>query len=387
MKKIFPKEIIENTVQAHEFTHRTKSKVIYGVMLVGTMIAIVALPFIKVKIYTSARGIIKPDKERVAIQVMYSGKVAYLNMVNNQKISKGDTLLVIDSKTITDKINLVDYQIEKQESYLNDLNYLTQAKTIQFSKVSSPKYQQEILQYKEKLNELSTRLEKVQVDFKRNKILLKKGVISKVEFENTKFDYNLAKNSIYQYKKQQINQWQAQLSKLESTIEETTNSKNQLKEDKKKYVVIAPVSGYILGVKGIEKGSVVSMGTKLAEISPNSNLLVECYLPPRDIGMLKLNNHVNFQIDAFNYNQWGFATGKTIEIGNDIEFVDNQPIFKVRCELENKFLELKNGHKGSLIKGLTLNARFELAERTLFDLLYDKVDDWMNPSANGIAKN
>ena len=387
MKKIFPKEIIENTVQAHEFSHRTTSKIIYAIILIGIVSVLVALPFIKVKIYTSARGIIKPDKERVALHIMYSGKVSYLNMANNQKVEKGDTLLIVNNKSVNDKMNLVDFQIKKQKQYLEDLKYLIASKTIRFNKVNTPKYQQEVIHYKEKLNELITRLDKITVDFRRNEILLKKGVISKVEFETIKFDYDLAKNSLYQYKKQQINQWQTSLSELESSLEESKNSKLQLKEDKKKYVLVAPISGYILGVKGIEIGSIVSLGTTLAEISPNSNLLVECYLPPSDIGLLQLNNHVNFQIDAYNYNQWGLATGKTTEIGNDIEFIDNQPIFKVRCKLENKFLALKNGHKGSLIKGLTLNARFELAERTLFDLLYDKVDDWMNPSVNQIAKN
>lgn len=387
MNKIFPKEIIENTVQTHEFTHRTKSKVIYAILLVGVVSALIALPFVKVKIYTSARGIIKPDRERVSLSSMYSGKVVYLNMDNNQKVKKGDTLLIINNKTIDDKIKLVEYQAEKQNSYLKDLNYLTKVKRLQFSKIHSPKYQQDVLQYKEKLNELATRLEKVKVDFNRNKKLFKKGVISKVEFETTKFDYDLAVNSMYQYKKQQINRWQTSLSELENRTEELKNNKFQLEEDKKKYVVTAPISGVLLGVKGIENGSVVTTGIALAEISPNTNLLVECYLPPADVGLLKLNNNVNFQIDAFNYNQWGLATGNTIEIGNDIEFINNQPIFKVRCNLENKFLQLKNGHKGSLIKGLTLNARFELAERTLFDLLYDKVDDWMNPSMNEIAKN
>ena len=29
---------------------------------------------------------------------------------------------------------------------------------------------------------------------------------------------------------------------------------------------------------------------------------------------------------------------------------------------------------------MLVNARFELTERTLFDLLYDKMDDWVNPS-------
>jgi HlyD family secretion protein len=29
---------------------------------------------------------------------------------------------------------------------------------------------------------------------------------------------------------------------------------------------------------------------------------------------------------------------------------------------------------------MTLQARFMVAERTLWQLLYDKVDDWMNPN-------
>jgi HlyD family secretion protein len=30
---------------------------------------------------------------------------------------------------------------------------------------------------------------------------------------------------------------------------------------------------------------------------------------------------------------------------------------------------------------MTLRARFIVAERSLWQLLYDKVDDWMNPAA------
>jgi len=29
---------------------------------------------------------------------------------------------------------------------------------------------------------------------------------------------------------------------------------------------------------------------------------------------------------------------------------------------------------------MTFNARFKLTERTLFELLYDKIDNWLNPS-------
>jgi len=41
---------------------------------------------------------------------------------------------------------------------------------------------------------------------------------------------------------------------------------------------------------------------------------------------------------------------------------------------------LKNGYEGKLKKGVTLQARFVVTERSLWQLLYDKVDDWVNPN-------
>jgi HlyD family secretion protein len=87
-----------------------------------------------------------------------------------------------------------------------------------------------------------------------------------------------------------------------------------------------------------------------------------------------------FQVNAFNYNQWGLANGKVIDISNDIHFIDEKPMFKVKCKLDYNYLQLKNGYKGYLKKGMTLQARFQITERTLWQLLYDKVDDWMNPN-------
>lgn len=74
--------------------------------------------------------------------------------------------------------------------------------------------------------------------------------------------------------------------------------------------------------------------------------------------------------------------GEILEIGNDIEIIDDNPMFKVLCKANSSYLQLKNGFKGQLKKGMTLNARFELVERSLFQLLYDKIDDWINPSLN-----
>jgi HlyD family secretion protein len=89
---------------------------------------------------------------------------------------------------------------------------------------------------------------------------------------------------------------------------------------------------------------------------------------------------VRFQVNAFNYNQWGLAYGKITALPNDIQIVDGKPVFKVKCSLDLEYLELKNGYKGYLKKGMTLQAHFIVTQRTLWQLLYDKIDDWMNPN-------
>ncbi len=67
MKQIFPNEIIDSTVEVHQFKHGKKSQMIYGIILVSIITIICLLPF-----YTAARSIIKPDKERLFVTV--SGK-------------------------------------------------------------------------------------------------------------------------------------------------------------------------------------------------------------------------------------------------------------------------------------------------------------------------
>ena len=155
--------------------------------------------------------------------------------------------------------------------------------------------------------------------------------------------------------------------------------------NKNHYIITASIEGTLLNVVGIDVGSLISAGIRLAEISPNGNLIAECYVSPFDIGLINPNNSIKFQIDAFNYNQWGFATGDIIEIGKDLELINESPTFKIRCKLHQNQLTLKNKVTGKLIKGMTFNARFKLTERTLFELLYDKIDDWLNPSGKSIG--
>lgn len=378
-QQIFPKEIIESTFEVHQFKHSNKSKIIYSIFLIALISVIVALPFIKVAIYNTSQGLIRPDKERILLQNSISGKVVYHNLKNNLKVTKGDTLLYMNNSAITQKIKNTNALLEEVFNFCKDLEMLLASRK-SVTKLITSKYQQQYSFYKQRINELNTRYKKINDDYKRNQKLFEKGVIAKVNLIESKLTYDLALNAINQFKKQQNSTWENELVDYQNQLKELKNNEAQLKENNNLSILKAPVSGTLINVKGIEKGSFIQGGLELAEISPKSDLIVECFISPIDIGLLKNKSTVNFQVSAFNYNQWGLASGKVLEIGNDIQMVNNTPMFRVLCSLNQEFLELKNGFRGQLKKGMLVNARFELTERALFDLLYDKVDDWVNPS-------
>ena len=384
-KQIFPKEIIENTVDVHQFKHTNKSKIIYGFILFALIVALISLPFISVTIYNTSQGLIRPDKERILLQSSHSGKVIFHQLKNNGQINKGDTLMMINNLAITQKINTTRSLFIETKKFIEDIKLLSNQKRIA-NKLNSLKYKHEYNFYQQKLSELNTRFQKIKEDYNRSQKLFEKGVIAKVALNNSKLEYDLSLNAINQYKKQQHSSWQAALVNHQNQLKELENNQVELEETNNLSIVKAPVSGTLLNVKGIEKGSFISIGIQLAEISPKSDLIVECYIDPIDIGLLKKEKKVNFQVSAFNYNQWGLASGKITAIGNDVQMINNTPMFKVLCSLDQNFLQLKNGFKGQLKKGMLVNARFEIIERSLFDLLYDKMDDWVNPSTQ-IAKN
>lgn len=89
--------------------------------------------------------------------------------------------------------------------------------------------------------------------------------------------------------------------------------------------------------------------------------------------MLRPGKDVRLQVSAFNYNQWGLLLGKVKKISNDIQVTNNQTVFEVKCALLSDHLSLKNGYQGKLKKGMTVQARFIVARRSLWQLLYDKV--------------
>lgn len=380
MSNIFPKEILEYTQEAHQFNHKVTSKVIYFIILFSVFFAFLATPFIYIDIYSSSSGVLKPEKERHQISSLFGGLVKEVRIHENQFVSESDTLVVIDPSIIIEKRNLYSQKLEDTKLFIHDLNYLINHASVVLDSLKHFNYQKSYLQFKEKIHELNTKLNKSRIDFERQSKLYEKDVIPKVEYQENKYSLDMISNELSYFKKQQIQYWQTDLTQYLTVEKELLSNITQVDKELENYTLRAPITGTIQNLIGIGVGSNLSAGNVVCEISPETEIIAECYVSPSDIGLLKPNNQVKFQITSYDYNQWGMATGKIKVIGKDLINVNDTPVFKVICSIDNKELKLKNGVKGQLKKGMTLQARFFVANRSVFDLFYDKIDDWFNPA-------
>ncbi|WP_017733186.1 HlyD family secretion protein [Nafulsella turpanensis] len=381
---LFPKEIIEFSTEQHFAENSTTSKVIYIAILAFIIGALVALPFIKVDVSVKSAGIIRPSLEVNKVAAPVSGNILSLSITNNEPVTEGQELFTISSPVVDEQLAYHQNRLNELAEMKADLGMLIIAiQNSSFTAIGSFQtaiYRQSFEQFKQQLNEANNRYTKVQRAFERDQQLYEAKVIAAVEFEDRKFELKQAASQLKSIAEEQAGRWQSDLLRYRLEAEDLEGKLRQLFKEKEKYIVKAPMSGTIQNFSGLYPGSFIAANQPIAEISPDTSLIVESYISPADIGLIYSGIPAKFQIDAFDYNQWGIVTGRIIDISNDIQVVENQPVFKIKCVLDKTFLQLKNGYKGKLKKGMTVKSRFIVTERSLFQLLYDNVDDWLNPA-------
>ncbi|MDE5420195.1 HlyD family efflux transporter periplasmic adaptor subunit [Labilibaculum sp. DW002] len=376
MKTIFPKEIIDHTTEAHFAKFNSNIKIIYLLVIVLLIAGVLALPVVNVPITQQGRGTIRSLNENNNVISAIYGQIAENRLHENLQVIKGDTLLILNAQKLDNELKSLGSRLDLNNEFRKDLEMLINSSS---KRLQTFLYQNELEEYNQNLIELDADIKQKKRDFDLNKTLYEKEVVAKVDFEKIEYELQQTHQNKDMYVKQKNLKWQTSLRDLVNENMDLETSIIQNNKEKQNYVITAPISGSITHFTGIQAGNFLAPGQTICQISPASGLIVECYLSPSDIGYIRKEMSVNFQMDAFNYNQWGLGNGRVIEISPDIFQIENNAYFKVRCSIDQKHLKLKNGYEGNLTKGMSLTARFQVTERTLFQLLYDNVDDWLNP--------
>jgi multidrug resistance efflux pump len=381
---LFPNtEKIQNTTIAYLPRFRKRSYFVYYTVLFIVVSGLVALPLVYCNIAISVQGITRPVTERTDVKSFIGGIIDTIYYHEGSSIKKGSTILRIKDRVTKGKRIYNDFEINQHRAFIQDLRLLTSGEPNEalLNHLTSPLYKEQLSHYLHLRTDQSANLSKATKELNTNTTLYNQKVITRKEFFDTQNTYDKTDANYKAFTVEQQTSWQQDLIKYGLELSQYKNEQDQVNTDASYYEVKAPVSGTLQDINNRYTGGLLQQNEAICSISPGGNLIGECYVSPKDIGLIKIGQTVHFQIDAFDYNYFGVLTGKALSIDNDFTVMNNTTVFKVRCVFDNTQLHLKNGYSAHLQKGLTFQARFIIGERTLWQLLWDKLDDWLNPSA------
>jgi len=382
--KVYPNFIIQNSIESylHKITSRSKS--IFWIIITVIIAILVLLPLIYVDVTVQTSGLIQAGIEKQPIISSLNGKIIHTNLKNDSKVLAGDTLLIIDTIPIKSSIRALEYSLKENMLFIRDLNNLIKldfSKRLNYKNYGgTPKYSMELDKFLKQISISKRNIEKFKKEYDRNTLLYKQKVISEVDFESSQFNLNNEQLQYNQLLSQQTSDWQSRLTGLKEEIQKTEADLNNSNAELSKHFIVSPLKGTIQQSNELQIGNNVYTNQSIAELSPDCELIAICFVKPEDIGYIKVNQEVKLQVTAFNYNQWGFLPAKINEISDDV-LVDNgdKAYFRVKCGLSKNYLSLKNSYRGYLKKGMTFSSRIIVTKRSLYDLLFDKADNWFNP--------
>ena len=369
-QQIFPKEIVDQCIETHRYRNLKKSKSIYIILIVATVVLLSVTPFVYIDLYAHYPGMIKSKTNVHHLLSPVNGNIKKIYVENNQKVTKGQALIAFDMTVINQQISAHEKNLDSVFVYIRDLELLLSQHRLSVGSMESELYKITYQHHLQNLVKLKRKHRELTDAYKRQQLLYQKGVIAKADFLTSKYRWSYSKDQISLFLKNQLKDWHFRLRQLHEQKNSLTSFLVELNKQKELHVVRAATSGTIRLLNSTLKGNVVGMGSQLASISPNSALIVECYVTSEDIGVLNKKVPISYQVDSFNHHYWGSASGNFIQVDPEISRQGAQTIFKVLCSLDQTELMQKNKKKGELINGMTLKARFYIDRRSIFQLLF-----------------
>lgn len=356
---------------------------IYCLSLLAIGSSLFILPVVYIDISIKTTGIVRPLHERTEIRSVVPGVIDSVMYKEGDLVQKGATIIRIRDRATGNKRRQHQFEIFQREPFVHDLEILLAAKEITrdiLTRLISPLYKQQTERFLIQKTEYEASLAKAAKELEINASLAKDKVISSKEFFDIKVNFEKARSVYQAFAQEQLSRWQQDLVSYGLALSQSRQQVQQIDIDAGYYEVRSPVTGSIQGINTLYAGSLLQANEPICSISPEEKMIGECYVRTKDIGLLKNGQLARFRFEAFDYRYFGVLTGRITGIDHDFTLVENTPVFKVRCVFDSTRLCLKNGFAGRLKKGLGFQASFMVTRRSLWQLLFDKLDDWFNPN-------
>jgi membrane fusion protein, peptide pheromone/bacteriocin exporter len=358
---------------------------VYWTALVMCATALVSLPIIHVDVTVQERGRVRPATERSPIVARIAGFISSIKVHDNDLVHAGDVLLTLNTQGLQGKFDFNQMQTKETMKELADLGYLLACvcnkQPVVLTALQTARYISEYQKFDTQCHNVNLKIDRSEREMNRTKQLFGNKVVAARDVDESSYQANAARAEREVVYRQAVAQWQADKVQKELESEQHKSVARQLAEERDLYSVKAPLDGAVIGLEGVVEGSYVQSGQRIGDISPTSEFVIDVAVPPKDIGRIFKGQSVNIQVDAYPYTIWGLLPGRVIRISADyVQESEKSGAFKVIVKPDRDYLRTYEGLTGSLKKGMTGNARFFIARRSLWELVYESMDNLFNPA-------
>jgi multidrug resistance efflux pump len=388
-KQLLPTDLTEHSLEAHFARCAAPTRALYPVVLLAVVAALAALPLIRVEVTVRSAGIIRPSVERHVIRAQASGIVETVGVREGERVVRGELLLALRDGPVREELARLDSLLRDSRDRVLDLERITRAADPADAPgaLRTHRYRDEWLRLQREMAALAAREQHAARARERAAVLASSALLPAAEAEEHAFRLAQVQAERGVLLGRHRDAWHLELVAARAELAELLARRGRAAEQRELHRQLAPVSGTVEQVAALSPGSFVQAGEQLALVSPAAPLVAEVLVSPRDVGLLRVGTPVRMQVEAFNFRDWGVVPGRVLEISDDFVLAGERPMFRVRASLGRTELRLRSGARAGLRKGMTLQARFVVAERTLLQLLHDDLADWFDPrgGAGGAA--
>lgn len=388
MKKNNDYEYINSVSKALVEKAPNSSKVILYIITSLCILFFIWAYFANIDQLVRGEGKVIPYGQNQIVQNFEGGIVSKILVEEGNLVKKGDVLLKLENKQYSSTYEKNVFEIE--ELHAQQERLFAQANGKDFiKKVNNDIYLKEYDLYKSNIEQLESKLKVLdeqvyQKEKEKNEInskvrhlnqnfnlirqeqavmepLVKKGIVSKVEFlkllreansikedlEYNRLSLSRIESSVKEYKNRYNeaksefqNDSQKEYNEITSKIKQYSKQNKGLEDQVTRTVVISPVTGYIKKMYVNTIGGSVQPGMDLIEIVPKEKrLLIEAKIKPEDIAFLYQEQKATIKFTAYDFTIYGSLEGKIEKISPDsVTDKENETYYLVYIQSEKDYL-------------------------------------------------
>ena len=425
-RQLFSGDIVAHTVESIvALDTEWRLLALYFTTLLICVAAIAAIFVVKVDVSAMGAGLIRPLTDKMEIAAPLAGQVVEVIGRTDLRVKRGDRLMVLSTASLEASLAGNRAEQERVVRELHDLDFLVRllgdhkstdspsrskfsgsekagtaggtranpepkpamlVRPISTSPapetlLQSPVYAKDYASYLAEAEELRSNREQADHELRRYETLFVSNTVSGQEVDQRRYELQQTKLREETARKQRVTRWQAEFAARSRALDNLGTEAVRLREEMANCSIKAPADGTLVDFAPLAPGAFVQQGQRLGDLSPDDALMAEVYVSPRDVGQIQAGQEVRMQVDAFHYTEWGMLRGTVKRVADDFTMRGNvsQPVFRVFVAPESLELVMRNGLRAEVRKGMTLQARFVVARRSLFSLIYERASHWMNP--------